>query len=177
MKRLALLGLLLLAAQPAFAATGIFQTYVVLDRGAGNVFFEGSGPDNNSTNPLFESTYFAPTTSGGTFVLKGAEINTFKNGTPDISGTDVTGTQLFYRVTLLGAAPGTFTQLNIPFNTNLPIPGDQRWQETAASVDLAALCGVGNVCQLDFYFRATTNNVERLDNNGGSNYHVDLPVQ
>ena len=161
MKRLALLVLFLLAAQPAFAGTGIFKTFVVLDTGAGNVFYGGGG----ATAPFFQTTYFAPTASGGSFTLNGAEINTFKNG----SG-NVTGASLFYRVTPVGGTPGAFIQVPLNFGANLPSPGDQRWDKTNAGIDLKAACGTGNVCALELYFQAFTNEGDRFDNNAGANF-------
>lgn len=165
MRRLILLALALCAATPAFAGTGIFQTYVVLDRGAGNVFFEGSGPDNNTVNPLFQTFYFTPTPQTTTaFILRGAQIKTFKNGTGNVLGA-----QLFYRVYAQGAAAPAFTEFGLGFQSN-DGNGDQTWQSTTAGVNLAAACGTGNVCTLEVFFRATTNEGDRFDNNGGANY-------
>ena len=67
------------------------------------------------------------------------DSNTYKN-----NGTDITGARLQYRVYPTGSPSGSFTAVNLPFAENLPNPGDQRWAQTGATVDVLGSLGNGN---------------------------------
>ena len=176
MKRLATLFALGLAAAPAFSATGIFQTYIILNRGSGNEYYAGG--INSDPGTSYTTLNLGTQTSSSTLTLNGGEVKTFKNG-----GGDVTGAEICYRVFRQGDTPGSFSCVNLAFGQNYPTPGDQQWTTTNANVNLLSGVNQTGNWTLEFYWRALTNEGDRFDNNGGSNYTRDfvadssLPVE
>ncbi len=145
---------------------GIFQTYIILDiNGTGNQFLAGG--INSDGAPTFAGQNFGTLSS---LVLNGGEIKTFKN-----SGGDVTGAEINYRVYEQGTTPGSFNTVNLPFDANLPNPGDQRWQQALAGVDLLSGLSAGNY-DLEVFWRATTNIGDQFDSNFGSNFTSSFSV-
>ncbi len=76
---------LLLCAQQA----DFFETYVVVDNGSGNTFYDAGA---TTGNPDFQGTDLG-TFACGDALLVGAQCKTFK-----CPPCDITGTRLFYRV-------------------------------------------------------------------------------
>ena len=145
---------------------GIFQTYVVLDiNGTGNQFLAGG--INSDGAPSFNGMNFGTVSS---LVLNGGEAKTFKNG-----GGDVFGAELNYRVYEQAATPGGFAQVNLPFDANLPNPGDQRWQEALAGIDLLNGLAAGNYV-LEVFWRVPTNQGDQFDSNFGNNFSATFSV-
>ena len=153
---------LLVVAPSLQAASGFNNTYIVLSlNGGAPAFYEER--NNDTVNPQFTGTNLGTfnTASGNTLVLKGGEINTFKDTN---LGTDITGTTGFYRIVLSGsAAPAlnTFTSFDVPFNANTGGGAgfvDQKWQQTSLTTNL--LTGLANGTY-DFYAynTASTNGV------------------
>ena len=95
---------------------------------------------------------------------------TFKNGTGDVSMA-----QLNYRIYPTGSPSESFTSLDLPFNTNLVNPGDQKWQSLAASMNLLTGLTDGNYT-LEVYVSANTNEGDRFLSNGGVNYTATFSV-
>ncbi|MEM0999552.1 MAG: IPTL-CTERM sorting domain-containing protein [Bacteroidota bacterium] len=141
--------------------TGIFQSYIVLDiNNSGNQFLAGGINADNA--PTFSGQNFGTVTS---LVLNGGELKTFKNG-----GGDVFGGEINYRVYPQGSPSGTFTAINLPFNANLTNPGDQRWQEALAGVNLLAGLTPSTTYELEVFWRSPTNLGDRFDSNFGNNF-------
>ncbi|MFM2385726.1 MAG: hypothetical protein RL660_483 [Bacteroidota bacterium] len=116
------LGLMAISAQ---AGSGIFESYVKI----GSTFYDLGA---TTGNPDFQGASLGAFTSGATISLNG-EVKTFKNG-PD----NICGGRIYYSVYPASGTPGTFTQLNLPFQANLSNPGDQQWGNgAAASISLA----------------------------------------
>lgn len=154
-RRLSLFALGLLLSLSVSADWGIFQSYIVLDTGAGNEFFAGSINSDGAQSFLNRNLgNFDPATD--TFVLNGGELKTFKNGS-----SNVCGGSLFYRVVSTSGTPGAFSSVALPFNADLG-GGDQRWQATAANVDLLAGLADGTYL-LEVFWEAEGN----LTNPGG----------
>lgn len=145
---------------------GIFQTYIILDiNGGGNQFLAGG--INSDGAPTFDGGSYGTVTS---LVLNGGEMKTFKNG-----GGDVFGGELNYRVYEQAATPGAFNQVNLPFDANLPNPGDQRWQEALAGIDLLNGLSAGNYV-LEVFWRSPTNQGDQFDSNFGNNFSATFSV-
>lgn len=126
----------------AFADTGIFGSFVVLDLGSGAQFYDlGS----NTANPDFSSLNGATFGPGGMFSslrLTGGELNTFKNGNTGGNGFTDVGTPSFLYSVTTGGVSGNFP---LPFNSEFggnpsfgSNPGDQKWQEIGQNINLLA---------------------------------------
>ena len=145
---------------------GIFQTYIIYDLdGAGNVF--RAGGINSDLAPVYNGLNLGTPTS---LILNGGEVKTFKN-----SGGDVTGAEIFYNVHPVGSGPGPFTAINLPFDVNLPNPGDQRWQQPLAGVDILNGLAPGNY-ELEVFWKITTNIGDQFDSDFGNNFSATFTV-
>ena len=139
----------------AFAQSGIFETYLILDKNStGNQFYDlqatTANPDFNTTNTLGSFD------CNSTLILNGAENKTFKCGTDNI----ING-WLNYRVYEQGNTPPAFTSTQI-FHTSddgtaLYCSGtsnDQTWQTTGANIDILSGLSVNIVYVLEVYTHA-----------------------
>lgn len=166
-------GIAMMAAGSASAATGIFESFGIIKINAStNVYYDMQAATGN---PDFQGAALGTfnTSVGNTLVLNGGELKTFKN-----SGSNVTAGKLDYRVYLVGATPGSFGELNLPFNSN--IGGsfgneDQKWDNTTANVNLLSGLSNGNY-KLEVFAKALTNDGDRFSNAGGANYIATFTV-
>jgi hypothetical protein len=164
------LGFILLSGS-AFAATGVFGGYIDLSINGTAQFYKLENPDDNTTPPFGNVNFglFDPSL-GQTFVLKGGEADTFKNG-----ASNVTGAFLNYRIYPTGSPSGAFSNLNLPFNSDLG-GGNQKWQTIAATTNLLAGLPNGNYT-LEVYVNSTTSgDGDQFLNNGGANYKATFSV-
>ncbi len=161
---------LALAPGLARAASGIFQTYIVIDRGSGNEFFAGG--INSDGAQTFHTRVYGTFAENATFVLKGGEVKTFKNGI-----SDVFGARLYYTVYKDGNRPGTptFTEVNLPFDANLG-NGDQRWKTEGLSVNLLESTAYDGTYVIEVYWRALSSDGDHYDSNSGNNYTATYTV-
>ncbi|MBF9142770.1 phage tail protein [Hymenobacter properus] len=129
-----LLGLvLLLAAGPAQADTGIFEGYVFLNINNGGTNTYDLNPSTQTTSYDFVGPSLGTVVQGQSLVFVGGQLKTYKN-----SGCNVLNAHLYYRVySTSGGTPGSFTQVNLPFDTNLT-GGDQQWSRFNNTADVAA---------------------------------------
>lgn len=154
------------AAQLSAQNVGIFQTYIIYDlNGSGNVF--RAGGINSDLAPTYDGLNLGTPTS---LVLNGGEVKTFKN-----SGGDVFGAEIFYNVHPTGSGPGPFTGIPLPFDTNLPNPGDQRWQQPLAGVDILSGLSPGNY-ELEVFWKITSNVGDQFDSDFGNNFSATFTV-
>lgn len=163
-------ALVLIGAGNASATCGIFESYGIIKINASsNVYYDMQAV---TVNPDFQGANFGTfnTTVGNTLVLNGGEIKTFKNGS-----SDVTAGKFDYRIYLVGATPGSFNELNLGFNSNLGPPGDQKWDNTGANVNLLSGLSNGNYT-LEVFAKALTNEGDRFSNNGGANFIANFSV-
>ena len=126
--RLCLLAIGLALSFTASADWGIFQSYIITDSGLGNEYRAGSINADGAVSYIGYNYGVFP--AGGSFILNGAELKTFKNG-----GSDVCGGSIFYRVYNLNDTPGSFASIGWTNVTDLG-GGDQRWDNTTAGVNL-----------------------------------------
>jgi len=153
---------------------GFFESYVVLDAGSGNQFYDATA---TTANPDFHNANLGAFNCVETLLL-GGQGKAFK-----CSPCDVTGTRIFWRVWSV-APSGSFTQVNMPFASNDPgaAPGcqDQTWQEAGAGkVNVLAGLIPGNYT-LEVYFEgnATGSGCPNpfYHSNSGSNYQATFEV-
>lgn len=159
----------LVIAGNANAATGIFESYGILKINAStNLYYDMQA---STTNPDFQAANLGifDISVGNTLVLAGGEIKTFKNG-----ASDVTGGKFDYRVFKVGDTPGSFGEFTLNFNSDLG-GGDQKWDNTAANVNLLTGLGNGNYTVQVFAY-STTNEGNQFSNNGGANYSANFSV-
>ncbi len=155
--------------------SGIFESYLILDLGSGNAFYDLQAA---TANPDYTGSLGSFVQCTGTLTLRGAQNKTFK-----CPSCDITNGALFYRVYPQGGTPGTFTSLNLPFLSNDPgatCPGgqNQTWQENTASVNLLSGRAPG-VYVLEVYTAANFQGCgtgTHLADNGGAYYSATFTV-
>lgn len=161
-------------ARPLSAATDIFGSFIVLSLNGGvNTFYDLSSATGNPDFQGANLGTFNPG-AGNTLVLNGGEVNTFKNGS-----SDVTAAFTNYNVHLSINPAGTFTAINLPFNSEFPVfgsnTGDQKWQRTDLGTDLLPTLAPGTY-SLEVFSSASTNEGDRFASNGGSNFTATFTV-
>lgn len=169
MKHFLTLFLTLAFAIQVFADSGIFQTYIILDIDNGGNSYYAGGINSDGATSIFNGSNFNTPSS---LILKGGEIKTFKNGL-----SDVTGAFLSYRVYKSGDTPGAFAEISLPFDSNLPNTGDQKWDETNLNIDILALALSGDgTYNLEVYWRAASSDGDRFDNDSGDNFIANFTI-
>ncbi len=177
----------LLPAASTFANSNIFESLVVINaNSSGSVFYAMSGSSNTQFDGLNLGT-FNPA-MGDTLALTGGEVDTFKNGTDDITGAD-----LHYAIYPAGGPTGAFADMNLPFFQEFPtfgtFPGDQKWQVpgTGSFANINVLSGLPTGTY-DFAVYTTANftfidpttggldHDTHFDNQNGDNYVATFTV-
>ncbi len=153
-----LLGVMVL---PASAASGIFQSYIVV----GGNYYDAQA---TTANPDF-SAGLGSYTEGGTLTLNGGKIKTYKNGL-----SNVTSATMYYNIHLAASGAGAFSPINLPFGTDLG-NGDQEWVSTAATVNILSGLTAGNY-NLEVYFQAASSDGTLYDSNSSANYKASFTV-
>jgi hypothetical protein len=170
-------------------ASGIFGSYInVTSSNFGNtaIWYDAQAPGGGrASNPTdfngFAFGSYDPG-AGGNLNLSGGEVLTYKNG-----GSDVTSTNLFYRIYTAGSPSGSFNPLATGFTadatfadaagTSYTGAGDQKWSNSSSWNPVNLLTGLssGNY-ELEIYMNATSTDGEHFSNNGGSNYKATFTV-
>lgn len=150
----------------AFSASGIFQTYAIVNvSGGGNAYYAG-GINSDGASTWASQTFTTPTS----LILNGGEIKTYKN-----SGSNVTGAKIYYRVYKDGATPGSFIELDLPYDSELG-GGNQKWDEVAANVDVLAMANSNGTWKIEVYWKATSSDGDHYDSNSGNNFIASFTV-
>ena len=153
---------------------GIWQSYVILNDGVNDIYMAG-GLNPDATHPSFEGADFGTlSTDGSTLILNGGEIKTYKN-----NAANVCGGNLQYRVYQSGVQPGSFSGVDLAFNTNLG-NGDQKWSTTNAGIDLLSGLTPGDYT-LEVYWDADGDTFgscgsTNYENNNGGNYTASFSL-
>jgi len=152
---------LLTSSFQSYAGSGLFDAYAILNiKGAGNTYRQYSS---------FNAWNIGSFASGETLVLNGAQIKTYKNG-----GSNVTGGQIAYKIYRTGAS-ASFSYINLPFGENYPTPGDQRWENNTANINVLSGLTPGNYT-LEVYWQAYSSDGDHYYSNGGSNYKATFTI-
>lgn len=122
----------------------LWQSYIIIN----NTYY--GGPSNPDLAPAFGNLYLGAFSTGGSMLLNGGELKTFKNCTGGCS--NVCGGDLFYRVYRSCDGAPAFSSINLPFDANLS--GDnQKWDETGLSVNLLEGLNAPGTYVVEAYWR------------------------
>ncbi|RSK40435.1 LamG-like jellyroll fold domain-containing protein [Mangrovimonas spongiae] len=155
-----------------YGQSGIFESYIVLNSGTGNTYYDLQA---TTGNPDFNSNNLGTLTQGQQLLLNGGENKTYKCGTDNILNG-----WLNYRVYPIASVPPAFSSTEIFYNSDISGAGpgcqNQLWQSTAANIDLRNGLPSGYY-YIEVYTHADidSNNDNITDstlysNNGGGNY-------
>jgi hypothetical protein len=123
----AIAALFLLASSPAQAGWDIFQSYVIVDLGAGSAYYAG-GQNADGSTAFSELDFGTMDPTSDIFTLQGGEIKTWKDGSSNVCGGHV-----FYRLYATGSTPGSFASVQLDFAENLT-GSNQKWNATSEDV-------------------------------------------
>lgn len=156
-----------LTVRPVLAAANIWESYIVLN----NTYYDVNAATGN---PDFNNQDLGIVVPGSIpLVFNGGEVKTYKD-----NSSDITATLLYYRVYPTVSPTGSFTSVNLPWNSDLG-GGSQQWGTSAVTIDLLDGLSDGNYT-LDIYYEAPTNGTNTTnpiyDNNGGANYKATFTV-
>ncbi|TPV33181.1 hypothetical protein FJ651_08775, partial [Paucihalobacter ruber] len=158
--------------------SGIFESYIILDTGSGNQFYDLQAATANPDFTAFSSTF----SQSNQLILKGAQNKTFK-----CNGDDILNGWLNYRIYLqTNTSPPSFNSINLPFKENIVGAGDgcqdQEWELSDGTNDLRNGLPSG-----DYYLEVYTHadftyedppgttvvpDFPHTANNGGNNYRA-----
>ncbi|MDO5655524.1 MAG: alpha-amylase family glycosyl hydrolase [Flavobacteriaceae bacterium] len=149
----------------AFAETGIYDAYIIVN---GNYY----DAHTSTSNPDFNHYNFGSFDQNSTFVLSGGQLKTWKNG----SG-DVTGAFMYYRIYKQGEIAENFLEINLPWKENNidGYPNNQRWEKNDSNINLLNGLAPGNYF-IEIYFKASTNEGDRWSSNNGQNFKASFTV-
>ena len=157
----------------ASATIGIGSDYVhVTANGSGTWYNVGTGTIGTAS-PFEGLNLGAYDPATDSLSITDVQINTFKSGPGNVTNSD-----LFYNIHLMGSSDGPFTQLSLGFGHNVstdgpftdiggqnfPNGGDQRWQGITPTANLVSGLADGNYV-LEVYSRIT-------GTDGGSSFNV-----
>lgn len=145
---------------------GIFRSMIIIDNnGTGNTYYDmlKFQPGNASLPAKINGPLSGGFCSSNSLILKGGELNTFKNTGAGYASTNISGTRIYYRLTAISATNTPPSCLNgssawnsITLNFRDDCPGssfsgggsctykdngntDQRWDNTSANINLMTL--------------------------------------
>ncbi|GAA4352251.1 hypothetical protein GCM10023185_11700 [Hymenobacter saemangeumensis] len=146
-----------------------------MNPGSGTTYYDLNGTTQNTQtiNPDFNGGFLGTFAPGATLVFQGGQLKTFKN-----SGCDVINARMHYRVYPAGLPGGSFTAINLPFDQNLPTPGDQQWTSTSSTANLLNGLAAGDYTvevygSSDYQFCGNGTNYY---SDGGTNYRASFRV-
>lgn len=151
------------------AGSGIFESYGIfssVNQAGNSLLNQYYDMQATTTLPDFNNTNFGTfdlLNSGNLLQIKGGEVKTYKNGISDVFSATIN-----YRVYETSVGPGaiTFNALNLPFNSNLAAPGDQKWQSSGYSVNLLTSLSGNKSYTIEVYLTATTSDGIWYSNGG-----------
>lgn len=174
-RRLGSLLVLLLLAAPAWAESGFYKNFVVLNAGSGNVYYDTEL--TNTSNPDFGGSLGTFDRTTGQLLLNGAEANTFEN-----NGDDIQATRLYYRLYRQGTAAAGFQSIELNFRGRGAdgTPTNEKWDVLNANLDLLARTNGNGTYVLDVYFEGSGvnsgNGYQVYDSRNGQNYRATFSV-
>ena len=148
-----------LSAQPS-----IYESYVIIDNGSGNYYYNMAG---SSSNTDIDNHNFGEFNSTNSLVLNGHQHKIYES-------CGITYSKLFYKIEAVGADDGSFSSINASWQYNSG--NDEIWETTSESINILNGLNLGNY-KITFKGEAKHNsgnctNPDEVvyDNNGGSNY-------
>ena len=176
MKKLLFITLICVILSPltAYAQSGIFQSYVIVDSGLGNEFFD---LNFDTVNSDFDTFDFGSFNSTDTLILNGAENKTYK-----CNADNILNGWLNYRIYLTSASAPVFSSTQIFWTSDdgtvLFCAGtsfDQTWQSVGANINVLNGLPAGDYylevyTHADFSVGGVQNGFPHTINNGTANY-------
>jgi len=168
-RRICFVLILLFLVSLSFAGAGFYE-----DAGANQyekvVFDFGSGFEWRRLSTEVDGQYYGHKGASDTWLLNGGEAFVWKD-----NGSDILSVTLHYRIYKDGTTPPAFSDINVPWDSNVG-GNNQRWATTAESIDIIAASGSAGTWNVEFYYSATTNGVNTdpviYFSNGGANYKL-----
>ena len=162
----------LLTSSTAMADWGIYQSYIIVDDGAGNAYYAGGINSDNAT--AFNGLSLGTFAQGASLTLNGGELKTWKNG-----NSNVCGGMIFYRVYASESASGDYSGVALNYAGELD-GGNQRWDATSAGIDVASGLSAGDYV-LDVWWQAEGNQHGgcgqfQYDSNNGANFQATFTI-
>ena len=156
-----------LAASNSQAASGIFDSFIILNaNGGGNVYYDlGSTTGNPDFQGANLGTYNP--TLGQSLLLDGGQLKTYQD-----NGSNVSSAELNYRV-YSGSPSGVFANIPLPFQGQSG--NDKTWQETNLGTNLLGTLANGTYT-LDVYGRAVSSDGDLYVSNNGANYQATFTI-
>lgn len=164
----------------AFAGSGIFESYIVVEtNGGGNTYYDLFA---TTGNPDFQGTNFGTFTCTNSLIIRGGENKTYKNGTDDILNG-----YLHYRVYKNGTDPNLATWVSIQLGAVVNLGnGDQSWSSTSGTANILKNPLNGNSLPdgtyiIEAYTSADYNfsgsgTLTHYQNVGGANYKASFTI-
>ncbi|MDZ4402136.1 hypothetical protein [Prosthecobacter sp.] len=162
-----------------FAATGLFDQFVIINTGSQTYYDIGA----STGNPDFQGSDLGTFNPGtGSTLSLGGQGKSFKN-----NSSDVTGMQLQYRI-WQGTESGAFTPFSYAFQLNIGGGGDQQWGSDVAGSNGTAFYTPGNLLSglangnytLEVFSQINTNGVNtgnpEFNNAGAANFEATFSV-
>lgn len=148
------------------AGTGIYQSYIILQNGYYDALAQTGNPD-------FQGTNLGSFTINETFLLKGGQVKTWKDG-----GGDVFNAKLHYSIYKAGSSAPSFSEMQLPWRENGVdnSQNNQMWEDNSATTNILSGLDAGDYV-LEIYFTSDTNEGTRVDNNSGNNYKATFSVR
>lgn len=141
--RLTILFIFSLSAVIGQAQSGIYESYVILDNGGGNTYYDLQAATGN---PDFNGANLGSFQCTEVLLLNGAQNNIYKCNT-----NNITNGFLNYRIYETTATPPGFNGVSLPFLSNdgpagicAPSSGiNQTWEEASATINVISGLNVG----------------------------------
>ncbi len=175
-----LLAVLLVVALPqrAFADSGLYKDFVILQAGSSSVntyYYTNLATANYGYQGANLGSFTRA--AGGRLLLEGGEVNTYQH-----NGVYMQSAQLLYRVYPSGTVPGPFNPLELPYlrSGQDGDAGNKEWTQTTASIDLLAIAARPGSYVLEVYFQALGSYGGQVftnyDGRYGANYQATFTV-
>ena len=119
-------------AQQSRAEMTITETYVIINTGSGNYFYEGK--DNGGSNTTFNSINTNINLLGGTLTLNGGQTKTSASGGDYQNATNYEN--LYYRFYNSAGAAGSYSTISESFLASQPAYPNYTWETSNSNINL-----------------------------------------
>lgn len=167
---LVMIGILLSSANVLYAGGNYISSYVVLNFGISNQYYDCF---LDTSNDDFNNYNFGTFKAIDDFVLNGAEVNVWEDNSHNIAWV-----RMFYRIYKTGTTPPSFSQIDLDFRGK--VGNDEKWDQTAENINVLAGLGQGDYT-FEVYFHTRwekfEDDFEIYDNNDNQNYKANFTVE
>lgn len=151
----------------AYAGYGISETYVIIDSGSSNTYYD-CGADTG--NDDFDDADLGDYKVTDTLTLNGAQVKVWED-----DGDNIDSAAMFYRIYPTSDTGGSFTSVSLPDYSDLTGNYEQ-YQDTDAAINLLAGLEAGDY-YLEVYFEAYEESGGKAEDvDGENNYRATFTV-